>query len=90
MNFQKIALDVIRDYIKDKSIVVTDETSLIGDGSILDSMSLVELCLELEDVAEECGFDFDWTSEAAMSKSKSIFRTVGALSFEFDRQGKLS
>lgn len=67
---------------------VTDETPLIGDASVLDSMRLVELCLSLEDLASDRGFEFDWTSEAAMSRSRSIFRTAGALADEFIRQSE--
>jgi len=67
---------------------IEDATPLIGDGSVLDSMRLVELCLSLEDLAGEHGFEFDWTSEAAMSRSRSIFRTAGALADEFVRQSQ--
>lgn len=70
------------------SIVVDTSTPLIGDGSVLDSMKLVELCLALEDAASDSGFNFDWTSEAAMSRSRSMFRTAGALAEEFVRQSK--
>lgn len=67
---------------------IADATPLIGDGSVLDSMRLVELCLSLEDLASEHGFEFDWTSEAAMSRSRSIFRNAGALADEFVRQSQ--
>jgi acyl carrier protein len=66
--------------------LITDDTSLIGDAGILDSMKLVELCLALEDLALEMDFEFDWTSDVAMSKSRSMFRTVGSLTLEFNRQ----
>ena len=79
--FQKIL-----DGIEDKTIQVTDNTPLIGDGSVLDSMKLVELCLTLEDFAEEKGFEFDWTSDQAMSRSQSMFRTAGSLVDEFKVQ----
>ena len=69
--------------IGDKTIQVTDDTPLIGDGKVLDSMKLVELCLALEDFAEEKGFEFDWTSDQAMSRSRSMFRTAGSLASEF-------
>ena len=46
-------------------------------------LKLVELCLLLEDKAAEYGFEFDWTSDAAMSKSRGMFRTAGALAAEF-------
>ena len=76
--FKQIAL-----IINDKSLAVTSEMQLIGSDSVLDSMQLVELCLALEDMAADLGFEFDWTSEAAMSKSRSMFRTAGALAAEF-------
>lgn len=69
--------------LEDKSIVVTEDLPLIGSDSVLDSMKLVELCLALEDKAADLGFEFDWTSDAAMSKSRSMFRTAGALAAEF-------
>ena len=77
---------IILNGIEDKTIRLTDDTPLIGDGSILDSMKLVELCLTLEDFAEEKGFEFDWTSDQAMSRLHSIFRTAGSLANEFKDQ----
>ena len=47
------------------SLTISDATPLIGDGSVLNSSRLVELCLALEDKATGLGFEFDWTSEAA-------------------------
>ena len=74
---------LITSLLDNHTLVVTDETPLIGDGSILDSMKLVELCLLLEDLASELDFEFDWTSDVAMSKSRSMFRTAGSLAVEF-------
>lgn len=62
---------------------VSENTPLIGDDRALNSMKLLELCLSLEDIATDLGFEFDWTSETAMSKSRSMFRTAGALAAEF-------
>ena len=61
---------------------------LIGGASALDSMKLVELCLALQDKASDMGFEFDWTSDTAMSKSRSIFRTVRSLTEEFISQAE--
>jgi acyl carrier protein len=72
--------------VEDKTLAVLDATPLIGDGSVLDSMKLIELCLALEDMAADHGFEFDWTSEVAMSRSRSMFRTAGALADEFIAQ----
>ncbi len=76
----------ISELLEDKSIVVTDDMPLIGGDSVLDSMKLVELCLRLEDKAFELGFEFDWTSDTAMSRSRSMFRTAGSLAIEFIAQ----
>ena len=77
---------IILNIIEDKSIIISDDTPLIGDSRALDSMKLVELCLTLEDFAEEKGFEFDWTSDQAMSRSRSMFRTAGSLASEFTNQ----
>ncbi|MCC2957057.1 acyl carrier protein [Massilia sp. IC2-477] len=77
---------VIAELLEDKAAVVSDATPLIGDGSVLDSMKLVELCIALEDKASDIGFDFDWTSDVAMSRSRSMFRSAGALADEFIKQ----
>jgi len=79
-------LSTIRTVLVDKDVAVSDETPLLGDGSALDSMTLVELCIALEDMAAEMGFEFDWTSDTAMSRSRSIFRTAGSLAAEFEDQ----
>ncbi len=73
----------ISSLLEDKTTRISDDTPLIGDGRILDSMKLVELCLVLEDMAAESGFEFDWTSAAAMSGSRSMFRSAGTLADEF-------
>lgn len=78
--------DAIKALLEDKSQIVTDDTPLIGGESLLDSMKLVELCLALEDKAPDLGFEFDWTSDAAMSNSRSMFRTAGSLATEFINQ----
>ena len=37
----------IIELLGDKSLSIAEETPLIGNGSVLDSMKLVELCLSL-------------------------------------------
>lgn len=76
----------ISQLLENKSLTVTDDMPLIGGESVLDSMKLVELCLALEDKAADIGFEFDWTSDAAMSRSRSMFRTAGSLASEFISQ----
>jgi acyl carrier protein len=85
-NFKKEVFNAIKALLEDKSQIINDDTLLIGGDNFLDSMKLVELCLELEDKATELGFEFDWTSDTAMSRSRSMFRTAGSLAAEFINQ----
>ena len=90
MNLEE-SKSIVRDSISeitDGEVQSTDEMNLIGKEAGLDSMKLVELCLALEDKAGDLGFEFDWTSEAAMSRSRSLFRTVTSLAEEFLAQAE--
>ena len=84
---KEIVLEAISEVLEGKA-EVAENMQLIGGESLLDSMKLVEVCLALEDLADEHGFEFDWTSEAALSKSRSMFRSVAALAEEFANQSE--
>ena len=88
MNLDEAKSIVIRvvETVLEGNASASEDMQLIGGESSLDSMKLVEVCLALEDIADEKGFEFDWTSEAAMSKSRSMFRTVKSLAEEFANQ----
>lgn len=90
MNKEK-AIEIVKSVITNSlegEFDVTEQTQLIGGDAVLDSMSLVEVCLALEDLADEHGFEFDWTSDSTMSKSRSMFRTVTTLAEEFADQSE--
>jgi acyl carrier protein len=84
---KEIVITAINDTLEGK-VEISEDMQLIGGESLLDSMKLVEVCLALEDLADEHGFEFDWTSDAAMSKSRGMFRTVSALCEEFASQSE--
>ena len=84
---KEIVISTINDALEGEA-EITQEMQLIGGESLLDSMKLVEVCLALEDLADEHSFEFDWTSEAAMSKSRGMFRSVAALVEEFAKQSE--
>jgi len=90
---KKIVISAIEDALQEKEEEITEEITeemkLIGGESSLDSMNLVQVCITLEDFADDNGFEFDWASEDAMSKSRSMFRSVAALAEEFTRQSKV-
>ena len=87
----EIVIEAISDVLKGKTETseISKDIKLIGEESLLDSMNLVEVCLLLEDLAEEHGFEFDWTSEAAMSRSRSMFRSVYSLAEQFANQSEV-
>ena len=80
---KEYVFSAIRKYVK---CDVTESTVLLGSDIGINSMQLVELCLELEDKSLVFGFEFDWTSDAAMTRSRSMFRTAGSLAAEFISQ----
>jgi len=84
---KEIVIKAINDTLEGKA-EISEDMQLIGGEPLLDSMKLVEVCLALEDLADEHGFEFDWTSDAAMSKSRGMFRTVSALCEEFASQSE--
>lgn len=86
MELKDRVLLIINQIVENPEITVTMETPLLGDDGVLNSMSIVELCLNLEDLAIDLGSEFDWTSDSALSRSRSVFRTVGTLTADFERQ----
>lgn len=87
---ERVILDTLDRIAKDAGVVFNgdDKSALLGKEGVVDSMGLVEVCIALEDLAIDSGFEFDWTSEKAMSASKSMFRTVETLANEFNEQKK--
>ena len=74
----------------ENSKISLDENSMILSGDYnFDSMALVQLCISLEEKSNKFGFDFDWTSEKAMSSMNSIFKSPQTLTEEFNRQLKI-
>ena len=70
----------------EEDVLLNADTPLIGGESSIDSMSLVQICLALEEKAQDQGFDFDWTSDKAMSFVNSVFQTPETLAREYNRQ----
>ena len=59
---------------------LSEATPLIGAGTVLNSRGLVELLVALEEFSEEkLHVHFDWTSDSAMSTSRSVYRTIASL-----------
>ena len=85
-NIKKEIFKKIKITSESKTLKVNENTKLIGNQAVLDSNSLVLLCVDLEEYAMKLNFEFDWTSDKAMSKSFSFFRTAKSLTEEFIKQ----
>ena len=77
---------LVAEIVNVESSALSIETPLMSGNNPVDSVTLVEICVRLEDLAADLGFDFDWMSENAMSRSRSVFHTFGTLFDEFSRQ----
>lgn len=75
----------IKNY-NESDLDISTSDALVGSAAVLDSVGLVEICLFLEELAENNDFEFDWTSENALSKSKSIFGSISQLADAFFEQ----
>lgn len=59
---------------------ITADTVLIGQNRVVDSADLVVLLLAVEEFAQDrLSFDWNWTSDSAMSEARSVLRNVGSL-----------
>lgn len=61
-------------------IEVSESTALVGLHSVLDSMGLVTLVLDVEQrLEEQAGLNLSLMDEQALSRSHSPFRSIGSL-----------
>ena len=80
------AIDNHNNLNKENTIKKTYDTNLIGNDSVLDSVSLVSFLIDIEGlVQDEFGIDFVIMSEKAMSQKNSPFKSVKSL-FEYLEQ----
>jgi acyl carrier protein len=72
--------DVMRARARELPAALDEDTPLLGRGSVIDSLGLVTLIVEIEQRLEERhGIIVTLADERAMSRRDSPFRTVGSL-----------
>jgi acyl carrier protein len=65
---------------KDEQVVITPHTCLFGEGSVLDSLSLVSVIVDVETlVSDKFGKAVSLTDDRAMSRDPVPFTDVSAL-----------
>ena len=64
----------------DQQLEVSPAAKIFGDGSPLDSLGLVALLIDVEEILrDDLGLDVTLSDERAVSQRHSPFRTVGTL-----------
>ncbi len=78
---QRIIKTVVKDYLEaqDNYLDITNETVLFGDNTVLDSIGLVNIVIDLESTFLDKGYEISLTSNVAMSRRQSPFRNVATL-----------
>lgn len=78
---EEVVITAFNDYLETQDIPgkVDSDTILFGNESALDSMALVNVVIDIESFFHAQGHNIALTSERAMSRKNSPFRTVSAL-----------
>lgn len=78
---KEILIEIINDYFEAQEIdeLANEKTALFGKNSVLDSMGLVNVIIDIESHFLDEDIEISLTSEKAMSRRNSPFRTVTTL-----------
>ena len=85
---KEILIETINEYFEGQEIdeKATEKTVLFGKGSVLDSMGLVNIIIDIESRFLDEDIEISLTSEKAMSRRNSPFRTIATLSEFIEEQ----
>lgn len=74
----ELVATVVQEYLGTQGVEcdVNPQTKLFGDDAVLDSMGLVNIVIDVESEFLDKGIEISLTSEKAMSRSRSPFRTI--------------
>jgi len=91
MNKKMIAKEIckiVNDYFEsqDMDIIAEENTVLFGSESVLDSMGLVNVIVDIESRFLDENYEISLTSEKAMSRRNSPFRTISTLADFIEEQ----
>ena len=76
--------------LADRPDGLSDQSALLGEGGLLDSLGLVTLIVDVEqDLADQAGITVTLGDDRAVSARHSPFRTVGSLAeYALERIGQ--
>lgn len=89
-NIVEILIRIIDEYFESQDIKenASEETVLFGKNSVLDSMGLVGVIIDIESKFLDEDIEISLTSEKAMSRRQSPFRTISTLAEFIEEQIK--
>ena len=79
---EKLVIDCVQEYlitIGNTGTIVTKETVLIGADAIIDSIGLVNIIVDIEGELSSKEYNILLTSEKAMSRKISPFRSINSI-----------
>tara|TARA_B110001452_G_C15073894_1_gene374850 strand:+ start:252 stop:539 length:288 start_codon:yes stop_codon:yes gene_type:complete len=84
----KRLVNIVNDYLQTEgsALKANEQTSLFGSDSLIDSMGLVYVLVQVEGQFLEEGLVLSLMSEIAMSRRRSPFKTISTLSEFIEEQ----
>lgn len=84
----KILIETVNEYYESQDIseIANDNTVLFGKDSVLDSMGLVNVIVDIESKCLDEDIEISLMSEKAMSRRQSPFRTISTLAEFIEEQ----
>lgn len=80
---RNIVIGAINEFLKgirnDTETVVDDNTGLVGEGGILDSLGFIQVVVDIEEHFKKENAKVSLTSEEVMARQNSPFRSVETL-----------
>ena len=88
MEIKKILIKTTNEYFESQDLneKANGNTVLFGSESVLDSMGLVNVIIDIESRFLDKGYEISLTSEKAMSRKQSPFRTISTLADFIEEQ----
>ena len=85
---KKILIEIINEYFESQDFneKANEDTTLFGKESVLDSMGLVNVIIDIESKFLDENIEISLTSEKAMSRRESPFRTISTLAEFIEEQ----
>ena len=87
MGFENEILEIIKEISGDRNVSLASK--LIGVESQVDSLSIIEILVKVQNFAKDKGLVFEWSMENLITDGQKPFLTVQDLLLNFTSQNNL-